>query len=264
MENVGHKRHRLSRPTPRRGASTRLTLRGSLQTVWAGARSAYLTLKKVRADLGYSFIAPPMGEGGIPDNGAWTDSLEGNILDLQAMVKVTDDAFGDVLAQKRKLLVDVANNDYGVEGLPTDLVRVRMNQAGQLRSWMPEPNHPVGGTIDSPDHCGRRRGRGRVVGAVTFVAAALIIKKTCDTVATIAERRRCRPRLTKQPSWCRAVRPRRQKLLLSRGRVRRRRAARDSEGNAEAQKNQNSDVSNIPKTVTTVAFIGLGIGVIYL
>lgn len=241
-------------------------LRGSLQMSWAGARGAYLTLKKVRADLGMSFIAPPVGEGGTPDNGAWSDSLEDNMLDLQAMVKVTDDAFGDVLAQKRKLLYDAASNDWAVEGLPGDLVRVKLNQAGQL-SLADATNQQihVGGTIGlAPILIAAAVGAAAISGAVTFVAAAIVIKKTCETIQAIAEEKTLQTALTKQAELVQSGKATpAEAAALTKSVFDGAASVNESKAKLEEAKSK-PNADGLGNTIKTVAYVGLGIGVIYL
>lgn len=240
-------------------------LRGSMQESWAGARGAYLTLKNVRAQLGMPFIAPPVGEGGVPDNGAWSDSLEDNMLDLQAMVKVTDDAFGDVLAQKRKLLYDAASNDWAVEGLPGDLVRVKLNQAGQL-SLADATNQPihVGGTIGlAPLLIVAGVAAAAVSGAVTFVAAAIVIKKTCETIQAIAEEKTLQTALKTQAELVQSGKATpEQAAAMTKAVYDGAAQVNESKAKVEAEKSKSTD--KLGDTIKTVAYVGLGVGVIYL
>lgn len=238
-------------------------LRSSIQTSWAGARQAYLTLKRVREQLGFPFISPVTGgEGGLVDNGGWSDSLESNMQDLQAMVKVTDDAFGDVLAQKRKLLYDAKTNDFAVEGLPSDVVRVRLTNGNlSLVDGTGNTIHVTGTIGVAPVILIGGVAAVALSGAVTFVAAGLVIKKTCDTVQAIAEQKTMQTALTKQAELVQSGKATpEQAAAMTKSVYDGATALATAKGKAE----ENSDTSKITKTVTTVALIGLGIGVIYL
>lgn len=242
-------------------------LRGSMNQSWAGARNAYLTLKKVRQQLGFPFIGSLLtGEGGLVDSGAWDDSLEGNMQDLQAMVKVTDDAFGDVLAQKRKLFYEQKTNDFAVEGLPSDIVRVKLTDGNlSLVNGQGQPIHVTGTIGLAPIIVGGIVAAAAISGAVTFVAAALVIKKTCDTIQAIAEQKTMQTALVKQAELVQSGKATpAEAAALTKSVYDGTAAVATAKGAAAAQANANSDVTNISKTVTTVAFIGLGIGVIYL
>lgn len=240
-------------------------LRGSIQTSWAGARQAYLTLKRVREQLGFPFISPVTGgEGGLVDNGGWSDSLESNMQDLQAMVKVTDDAFGDVLAQKRKLLYDAKTNDFAVEGLPSDVVRVRLTNGNlSLVNGQNQPIHVTGTIGLAPVILIGGVAAVALSGAVTFVAAGLVIKKTCETVQAVAEQKTLQTALTKQAELVQSGKATpEQAAAMTKSVYDGAAAVATAKAQVEAEKNKST--SDIAKTVTTLAYVGLGIGVIFL
>lgn len=242
-------------------------LRGSLQTSWARARTAYLTLKKVRADLGYPFMLSGFPEGGVgADNGAWDTSLEGNIQDLQAMVKVMDDAFGDVLAQKRKLFYVAASNDWAMEGLPGDLLRVKLNAQNQLSLVDGQgQNIHVTGTIGlAPLIVVAGVAAVAVSGAVAFAGAAYAIVKTVDAIASIAEQKTMQTAINRQAELVQSgAATAEEAAALTKSVFDGAAAVNVSKAKLEEAKNK-PNTDGFGDTIKTIAYVGLGIGVVYL
>lgn len=107
-------------------------LRDQLQVDWAHAKGAYLSLKKVRESLGLPFIDPtPKTETGPkPDESAWTSSLEEQAQDLQAMTVLITSALDDAISGKRKLQWDQAKGYFVIESLPDDVLRLEFDSQG--------------------------------------------------------------------------------------------------------------------------------------
>jgi len=99
-------------------------LRDSTQASRDAMVKSYLGLKKVREDLGLPFMSGTGGEGGAVDPGAWGPDLDQQAVDLVAMGKIAVDGASDVLANKRKLIYSNQLQDFVVEALPTDAMRV--------------------------------------------------------------------------------------------------------------------------------------------
>lgn len=97
-------------------------LRDSTQKSRDAMVSSYLGLKKVRDDLGLPFMSGAPGEG--VDAGAWGADLDQQAVDLVAMAKIATDGANDVLANKRKLIYSSQLNDFVIEALPSDTMRV--------------------------------------------------------------------------------------------------------------------------------------------
>lgn len=101
-----------------------------VQAAWAAAKTSYLTLKSVRAKLGLPFITSTSGEGGGGDTGGWSDDLDVQAKDLQAMAKVLDDAAKDAASGKRKMNFDPKTGTLSIGGLSSDVVRIEADANG--------------------------------------------------------------------------------------------------------------------------------------
>lgn len=107
-------------------------LRDNLQGSWTRAVAAYTGLKTVRTNLGLPFMVEGAGpEGGaaagMSSASAWSADLDQNAVDAMAMVKIITDALNDAIAGKRKLAWNTDKNQFEIEGLPSDVVRLSLN-----------------------------------------------------------------------------------------------------------------------------------------
>lgn len=108
-------------------------LRGQAKASWSRAEAAYLTLKKVREQLGLPFIDD--GSAGTPEggsaanHGAWTSDLDANAQDLHAMSVVIDNALADAVAGKRQVSYDDKGNTV-IAALPSDVVVIAQDSQG--------------------------------------------------------------------------------------------------------------------------------------
>lgn len=135
---------------------------------------AYNTLKKVREQVGLPFMGGAAGEGGAPDTGAWAPDLEQQAVDIMAMGTLCVSALGDVLAKKRRLMWDDMRNDFAVEGLPGDVVRLQVDGA----------NNPV--LVDSSGQVTHVTGQvGEPVTLIFGVAVALAVIQTVALVVIV-------------------------------------------------------------------------------
>lgn len=105
-------------------------LRDQILTSKAAAVASYNALKQVRQKLGLPFMAGAAGEAGGGDAGAWSQDLEQQAVDVTAMAALCVNAANDVLARKRRLMWDDKQNDFAIEGLPGDVVRLQKAENG--------------------------------------------------------------------------------------------------------------------------------------
>lgn len=99
-------------------------MRDKMSANWSNAANAYVTLKKVREQLGLPFI----DDSGTPEagtaasHGAWTTDLDTQAQDLHAMSTLIVGALGDAISGKRKVLYDATNDELYIAALDTDVV----------------------------------------------------------------------------------------------------------------------------------------------
>lgn len=163
------------------------SLRDSVQTSWSKAREAYFTLKKVREDLGLPFKASPTGESpayGMSSEAAWSDSLEQNAVDIQAMVKVCVDAANDAIAGKRKLVWNDKIGEFVIEGLSGDTYQIKRNSEGVPLLYAADGKQAhASGTIGLPQVI-----VGLAIGATVVQGLTIYfgVKKLCETLENVS------------------------------------------------------------------------------
>jgi len=251
-------------------------LRNSLQTSWNNARSAYLTLKSVREQLGLPFIvnpgSPEVGNApGMSTSAAWQSDLDQQAVNVMGMVTLSTNALDDAVLpagnpKKRNLVWDATRNDFGIEALPGDLLRLEARQApsGQTIPVLVDANtnQPtnIQGTISAVPAL--LIAAGVVVTVVQTIGLVLIVNAACETLQTVAEQKTLQTITEKQAE------------LVQSGKATPEQAASMSKavfsGAAELEKSKAAEAeakskptSDITKTITTVALVALGLGVIY-
>lgn len=106
-------------------------LRDKMSSSWSRAESAYLSLKKVREQLGLPFIDDLTGgEGGsAASHGAWTSDLEKQAQNLHAISVLSVNALNDAITGKREVFYN-DKGDLAIRSLDTDLILLDMNAQG--------------------------------------------------------------------------------------------------------------------------------------
>lgn len=160
-----------------------------VQAAWAAAKSSYMTLKSVRSKLGLPFITSAAGEGGA-DDGGWSDDLDTQAKDLQAMAQLLDTAAKDVASGKRKMHFDSKTGSIAISGLDTDIVRLEADANG-VPVLVDKAGHPihVDGTIGVPVLLIAAAGAGAVVQSVGLY---LVVKQALRTLETVSEHKTMR------------------------------------------------------------------------
>lgn len=240
-------------------------LRDNLSATWAGAKTAYATLKKVRESLGMPFIddSPSVGEGGsAASHGAWTTDLDVQAQDIQAMCVFTIKALDEVLAGKRKLQWNQVQGRFEVEAVKEDLIRLEQ----QAPSGAPVL---IDASTGQPTHVTGQVGVPALVWGATIVGSALALpvyfvvvaaaKSLTDvsehkTMQTIAERQfecvqsgKCTPE---------------QAAALGRAVYDGARGLREAKAKEEAAANK--PTSDIADAVKTLGWVALGLAGVYM
>lgn len=233
-------------------------LRDKIQSSKASAVSAYNTLKQVRENLGLPFFG---GGGENPDLGAWSQDLEQQAVDILEMSKICVSAADDAIAGKRKLIWDDKVEDFAVEGFPSDKLRIQYDGSGTpvLVDGAGYPQH-ASGQVGFPPIVFGAIAVGAVVQAVGIY---LIVDKALDTIQvvanqktekTVAEATKKHADLVAQgkatPAEAEAL-----NNSIYKGATDLRKAA------TEPKAKQTADIAD---AVKTLAWVGLGIGVLYV
>lgn len=233
-------------------------LRDKIQLSKASAISAYNTLKQVRENLGLPFFG---GGGENPDLGAWSQDLEQQAVDILEMSKICVGAADDAIAGKRKLIWDDKVEDFAVEGFPSDKLRIQYDGSGTpvLVDGAGYPQH-ASGQVGFPPIVFGAIAVGAVVQAVGIY---LIVDKALDTIQvvanqktekTVAEATKKHADLVAQgkatPAEAEAL-----NNSIYKGATDLRKAA------TEPKAKQTADIAD---AVKTLAWVGLGIGVLYV
>lgn len=159
-----------------------------VQAAWGAAKNSYLVLKKVREKLGLPFITSAGGEGA--DTGGWSEDLDVQAKDLQAMAKVLDDAAKDVASGKRKLYFDPKTKTLAIEGKPDDILQLVQDANGVPVLVSTKTGYPihVGGTIGIPPLIIAAAAGG----VVQTVGLYLLAKQAMRTFETVGQQKTMR------------------------------------------------------------------------
>ncbi|GMV18006.1 MAG: hypothetical protein AMXMBFR56_62300 [Polyangiaceae bacterium] len=233
-------------------------LRDKIQSSKASAISAYNTLKQVRENLGLPFFG---GGGENPDLGAWSQDLEQQAVDILEMSKICVSAADDAIAGKRKLIWDDKVEDFAVEGFPSDKLRIQYDGSGTpvLVDGAGYPQH-ASGQVGFPPIVFGAIAIGAIVQAVGIY---LIVDKALDTIQvvanqktekTVAEAAKKHADLVAQNKATPAEALALDKALYG-GSTELRKAG------TEPKAKQTADIAD---AVKTLAWVGLGIGVLYV
>lgn len=227
----------------------------SLQAAWQEALAARNSLKKVREALGLPFIVNAPGEAGAA--GAWNDDFEKNTLEVQAMVTFLNNVTNEAVAGKRALVFNSQTDDMGLELLPTDTLRMAVSQQGRPVMVNVQTGQPVtefSGTLNALPAVA-------IVGIV--VVAGIVVwastEAVCDTVKTVAREKTVQ---TIRTSGAKLIEEGKatpeQVTAMDKGLF----EGQASVVKAEAELKEAED--QWPKTLRTVAWVGLGLGALYL
>lgn len=119
------------------GAAWQAYLQGlitRLERVETKTHIDYAALKAVREKLGLPFVVDQGGgEGGGGDPGAWSSDYEAQALDIMGTSAFARQLLQDAIDGKRRLLYQSPKNDFAIEGLDSDIVRVDVDSAGYVR-----------------------------------------------------------------------------------------------------------------------------------
>jgi hypothetical protein len=105
------------------------SLRQQVTTAWKGAADARARLKKVREDLNLPFVVDSPTEAGAP--GAWNSSYEQNMVELKAIVMLLERYADEAVAGKRPLVFDPQTKQFQIAAIDGDTLRVRANPSGK-------------------------------------------------------------------------------------------------------------------------------------
>ena len=160
-----------------------------LDAAWTEAKASYKSLRQVRADLHLQFID-------AADPNAWTAELDQDAVDLQYGVLLLLSAADDVLAGRRKVGWDASRNEFFVERLPIDKIKIDTRAA---------PVDPITGVTRSGrnvlvtiDTGADTRMSGTVSGAITlgtglsdlaFFSAFITAESEATRLGTIADQK---------------------------------------------------------------------------
>lgn len=241
------------------------SLRTDLQAAWVRAESARASLKKVRETLNLPFIVNSPTEAGAP--GAWNDTFEQNTLELKGIVLLLTKFADELAAGARGLAFDQNTNEFVILGKSDDTLVVRViNGRPTLvyaASGQPVPPSEVTGTLDGLLGAAPIPPVVIAIGAVSLVATGIIAyaitTKVCETVESTAKQKTLETISTAG------------KKLVEEGKATPEQVATMDKAlfegqaavtQAEAAKKKEEDVW--PKTIRTVALVGLGVAGIWL
>lgn len=233
-------------------------VRDDLNLSWEEAKSAYLTLRRVREMLGMPFMSGG-GEGpkGSPD--AWSPQLEQLIIDTQAFVTFMNTWADQAIAGERKIAYDPGKGLY-LELLPTDKEKI-VEDANQMVSLV---DATTGDPIDITGTVGVAPAVAwaAVAGtAVIAVASYFTVKVACETLESMAEQKTMRTIADKQAA------------LVAAGQATPEQAQKMTDAiydgakeltRAKAEVKKEDAQSGLSSTIVTVGYIALGVAGIYL
>ena len=233
-------------------------LRDQILVSKAGAISAYNTLKQVRSNLGLPFMSSAGGEGGS-DLGAWSSEYEQQAVDIIAMSKVFVDGVNDALAGKRKLMWDDQVKDYAIEGFPGESrLQYDANGAPVLVDAAGYPEHAKG-QVGNPVVFGVIAG----LAVVQSVGIGFLVYKAFETFQVVAQQKTERTVAEATKKNAELVEkglatPAEAKALndsIYKGATDLRKAATEPKA---------KETDAIASAVKTIAWVGLGVGVLYV
>lgn len=156
--------------------------RDALKNSWDRALAAYHTLVQVRQDLGL----PTLDEDSTAtEQSGWNRNLQQNALDVQLSVNLMLGFMDDVLARKRKIQWDETTQDWAIELLPSDTVKLALNAQNFPQAVQVSDGQPVvaTGNLGNPWIIA-----GAAVGAGLIAVAALwIFSQYLDRAAATVE-----------------------------------------------------------------------------
>lgn len=237
------------------------SLRDGVAQSWNRARRAYQALEKTRASLSLSLLARP-GEGASP--GALSQGEQANFMDAGALAHLLVTWMDEALAGKRKVGWDEANGTLVVEGLPGDAVRVVVD-GGRPRivsasTGQPVPVTPTDGTI--PDALSAAPLVWIAVAVVAVAASAyFIVEEVCEGQVEVAKQRTMETLGTQQHERVMAGKATPEQSQKMTDAVYAGAAAVET---ASAAARASESETGLQKTVRTLAWVTLGVGVIYL
>lgn len=156
-------------------------VRDSLDASRKRAVAAYTGLKQVRADLGLPFIVDTVTEG-QQAAGAWNSTLDQQAVDVNAMAVLLIQAADEAIQGKRQVAWDPVKNDLAIGRLPTDLVRVDVqNGLPILVANADGAQIHATGTVGFPPLAWA------AIVAVGSIVAYFATDKICNTITTTAE-----------------------------------------------------------------------------
>lgn len=237
------------------------SMRDAMSAAKAQAVSSYNTLKQVRKDLGLPFSTAQSGEG-YADEGAWPEDYEQQAVDIFAMAKIFEGGVNDVLAGKRKLQWDEKLDDFAIEGFASDPTRIQYaaNGTPTLVNASGTPTHASGQVGIAPIVL--------AVGGLSLVSGialgVLIIQgfKTIEIVSkqktqrSLAETAGKNADLVKEGKATPA-----EAVALNNSIYKGASELAKTTGEAEKREKETSDIAS---AVKTLAWVGLGVGVLYV
>ena len=232
-------------------------MQSAVKGAWGQAVASYKGLEKTRATLGLPMIGQTSPEG-IPDAGGWSQGLDQEIANLQAMVTIVEGALSDAISGKRQV-AHLGNGNIAIAALPEDKVIISEDGGGPYLST------PSGVEIQAKKgSVGLPWVPVLVAGSVVTIAQVYLITKAVDSVTVMA-----------QEKTTRTIAERDERLIKS-GKATPAEVAAltkatyegaESVKKAQAEASPASDLVKVgdqfTKTITTVAWIGLGAAVIY-
>lgn len=226
---------------------------------WNGARNAYLTLKQVRESLGLPFIKPP-GEAGLGMPDALSDQENEMFFQLSDVATKLAEIGDDIAAGRRKVVWVDSLGDLGVERLPTDTVRVRIDAAtGRVVLVDLSTNQPVpsSGTVS----LGPLVWVGFAGATIAAIAAVYFTNvDNNETARVLAEQKTYRSLSNAAKAAVDAGATPEQAAKIPAAILKGAAELKKVEAEVEKEKRK----SAVPETVTTVAYIGLAIAGIFL
>lgn len=238
-------------------------MRAGVNSSWSSAKQAYLALKKTRESFGLPFIEDVVKSGGEGqpvtqpspwDVSSWSSELDQLIVDIQAMVGVLDKAAADVLAGKRALMWDEGQGNFGIEGRPDDQLRIEMVNGGPILVDSQGKQVHGSGTLGIAPIIWVAAG----VAVVQTVAVYFIVESSCEAIKAVAEQKTMRTIAEENAKLVQSGKATPEQTAAMTD------AVYGGASKLEAAKTQTKkEDSKLADTVTTVAYVGLGIAIVY-
>lgn len=245
--------------SPEAMASVLAGLSAQVVSSRTAAVGAYNTLKSVRETLDLPFIVAPGGEGSDPNG--WSPDLEQQAVDIIAMATVCKTAADDAVAGKRRVVWDDKLQDWGIEGFPSDLVRLQLgpNNVPVLVDQSGNATH-VSGQVGIPQLL---IGGAVVLTLVQALVVYLLVSQALKTLQVLAQQKTERTLAEAMKAHA---------DLVAQGKATPEQAMKLDEAAGKAQTDlahehaeQNKEPSSeIPGMVKTLAWVALGVGILYV